>query len=294
MHEVQARSILSGAMAGGNGMNVYRGCTHGCIYCDTRSTCYGFTHAFEDVAVKVGAPQLLERALRSKRKKCMIGSGSMCDPYQPCEEQYRITRQCLEIIDRYEFGATVLTKSDRVLRDLDLLEDIHRKAKAVVQMTLTTADEELCRILEPGVSTTRERYLALKQFQARGIPTVVWLCPILPWINDTRENISRILDYCIDAGVHGVVHFGMGMTLREGSREYFYSQLQRHFPGLRERYIRTFGNAYELLSPDAAELEALFLEKCRAAGIETDTGVLFRYLSELPERYEQMSLDEFL
>ncbi|MDE7233308.1 MAG: radical SAM protein, partial [Lachnospiraceae bacterium] len=224
MHFVDAKGILSSQ----NGMNLYRGCTHGCIYCDSRSACYQFTHAFEDIEVKQNAPALLERALRSKRKKCMIGTGAMCDPYMHCEEELQLTRKCLELIDRYGFGVTVQTKSDRILRDLDLLTGIQRKAKCVVQMTLTTYDEELCRIVEPQVCTTRRRYEVLKIMQENGIPTVVWLSPILPYINDTRENIQGILEYCRDAGVYGIICFGMGMTLRQGDREYYYAALDRH------------------------------------------------------------------
>lgn len=132
-------------------MNIYRGCSHGCIYCDSRSRCYQFKHAFEDIEVKQNAPELLEAALKSKRKKCMIGTGSMSDPYMHCEEHLRLTRKCLEIILRYGFGATVITKSDRILRDIDLLEEINRESRCVVQMTLTTFDDDLCRILEPNV-----------------------------------------------------------------------------------------------------------------------------------------------
>lgn len=294
MHFADAKAILTGSLAGGNGMNVYRGCSHGCIYCDSRSRCYGFTHAFEDIEVKQNAPELLERALRAKRKRCMIGSGSMCDPYMPCEKELQITRKCLELIRRYGFGATVLTKSTLVLRDIDLLAEIHQKAKAVVQMTLTTCDEDLCRIVEPNVSTTRERFLALKQFHERKVPTIVWLSPILPFINDTDDNLGGILDYCIDAGVYGIVCFDMGMTLRDGDREYFYAALDKHFPGMKERYIREFGNAYQIRSPRAEHLSELFHKRCREHGIVTDTNVLFAYMSDLPERYEQMTFEDYM
>ena len=184
MHYTTVKTILSPK----NGINLYRGCTHGCIYCDARSKCYVFTHRFEDVEVKQNAPVLLEKALKSKRKKCMIGTGSMCDPYMHCEEEIGITRKCLETIERYGFGVTVHTKSARILRDLELLKSINKKSKAVVQMTLTTADEKLCKILEPNVSTTKERFETLKILRDNGIPTVVWLCPILPFINDTYRR----------------------------------------------------------------------------------------------------------
>lgn len=283
---VDAKHILSA----NNGMNLYRGCQHGCIYCDVRSKCYQINHIFEDIEVKRNAPRLLESALKAKRRPCMIGTGAMSDPYIPLEMELGLTRRCLEIIEKHGFGVTLLTKSNRVLRDLELLERINRKAKAVVQMTMTTFDEDLCRILEPNVSTTRQRYEALKEFQAAGIPTVVWLCPLVPFLNDTPENLLGILDYCQDAGVRGIVNFGMGLTLREGNREYFYKKLDGHFPGLKEHYIRTYGNAYELPSPHARELEGLFREECRRRGIWADNDRIFRYLNTLEEKQEQLSL----
>lgn len=286
MHFVEAKGILSAQ----NGMNLYRGCTHGCIYCDSRSKCYQFTHPFEDIEVKENAPRLLENALRSRRKKCMIGTGAMCDPYMHCEEQLQLTRRCLEIIERYEFGLAIQTKSDRILRDLDLLKSIHEKAKCVVQMTLTTYDEDLCRILEPNVCTTKERVRALEIFRDNGIPTVVWLSPILPFINDTEENIQGILQYCVRAKVRGIICFGMGVTLREGDREYYYAALDKHFPGLKERYQRRYGHAYEVPSDKSAELMELFRRMCRQHGILSDVEECFAYLKEFPQRYEQMSL----
>jgi len=286
MHFVQAKSILSTH----NGMNLYRGCTHGCIYCDSRSTCYGFTHAFEDIEVKENAPALLEQALKSKRKRCMIGTGAMCDPYLHAEERLLLTRRCLEIIDRYEFGVALQTKSARVLRDLDLLASINRKAKAVVQMTLTTYDEALCSIVEPNVSTTRERFEALMKFREAGIPTVVWLCPILPFLNDTEDNLRGILSYCIQAGVKGVICFDMGLTLREGDREYYYAALDRHFPGLKEQYIAAYGNAYELPSPRSAALWEIFRKTCEENGILCRPEDCFAYLHTFPEEDNQLSL----
>lgn len=286
MHFVNAKSILSAQ----NGMNLYRGCTHGCIYCDSRSTCYNFSHAFEDIEVKQNAPELLEQTLRSKRRKCMIGTGAMCDPYMHCEEELRLTRRCLEIIDRHGFGLAIQTKSTRILHDLDLLRSINEQSKCVVQMTMTTYDEDLCRIVEPNVSTTRERFEALEIFRDNGIPTIVWLTPILPYLNDTRENIEGILDYCIRAKVKGIICFNMGLTLREGDREYYYAALDRHFPGLKERYIRRYGNAYELPSQRNAELMALLRKTCDAHGIMHDMDSCFQYLHEFPEPYEQLTL----
>ena len=286
MHFVEAKGILSS----NNGMNIYRGCTHGCIYCDSRSKCYGFTHEFEDIEVKINAPQLLEKALKSKRKKCMIGTGAMCDPYLHIEENLKLTRKCLELIDQYEYGVAVQTKSTRVLRDMDLLKSINDKTKAVVQMTMTTYDETLCKILEPNVSTTKERFKALLQFKEAGIPSIVWLTPILPFINDTEENIRGILEYCVKAGVKGIICFGMGVTLRDGDREYFYKALDKHFPGVKNKYIRTYGNAYDIPSPNNEKLLEIFKEVCVKNGMIYQIKECFQYLHEFPQKYEQMSL----
>lgn len=286
MHFVKAQGILSAH----NGMNLYRGCQHGCIYCDARSRCYQMGHAFEDIAVKENAIELLEAALKRKRRPCMIGTGAMSDPYIPLESRLQMTRKALELIDKYGFGVAIQTKSDRILRDMDLLQSINSRTKAVVQMTLTTHDETLCRILEPNVSTTGERVAALRQFRDAGIPTVVWLCPILPFLNDTPENIRGILDNCVEAGVKGILHFGMGLTLREGNREYFYAQLDRHFPGLKEQYIRTYGNAYEIPSQRRRELLKLFHDTCARYGIWHDNSQIFRYLGQFEEKTQQMSL----
>ena len=286
MHYVQAKSILSAQ----NGMNLYRGCQHGCIYCDSRSLCYQMNHPFEDIEVKENALPLLEKALKAKRKKCMIGTGAMSDPYIPLEERLNLTRGALELIRRYGFGVAIQTKSPRILRDLELLKDINDQGKAVVQMTLTTFDEKLCRIVEPGVGTTRERVEALMKFREAGVPTVVWLCPVLPWLNDTPENLLGILESCRAAGVKGILHFGMGLTLRDGDREYYYAALDRHFPGLKRRYIETYANAYMLPSPRSRELEALFQEKCEQYGIWHDNDRIFSYMMTFEEKDQQLSL----
>lgn len=289
MHFVNAKTLLSAA----NGMNIYRGCTHGCIYCDSRSACYRITHPFEDIEVKQNAPVLLETALRKKRKRCMIGTGSMCDPYMHCEKELELTRQCLGIIHRYGFGAAIQTKSDLILRDLDLLTAINNQSKCVVQITLTTADESLCRIIEPNVCTTHRRWQVLKEMQKAGIPTVVWLSPILPFINDTRENLRRILDYCMDAGVKGIICFGFGVTLREGDREYFYQALDTHFPGLKQQYIQKYGLTYECASSKNRELMQMLRKECSKHGVMCDPDEVFSYLHAFPQEKiegEQLSM----
>lgn len=288
MHFVKAKGILSPK----NGMNLYRGCSHGCIYCDSRSKCYHMEHAFEDIEVKENAIELLENALKHKRKKCMIGTGSMTDPYIPLETEIGNVRKALSLIYEYGFGFTVITKSARILRDLDLLQKINERAKCVVQMTLTTYDEALCKKIEPNVSTTRERFEVLKQLRDAGIPTVVWLSPILPFINDTEDNISGILDMCIEAKVYGIICFGMGLTLREGNREYFYEQLDRLFPQLKKKYIQAYGNQYVIESPNNNRLMELFYQKCSKSGIVHNNEQIFQYLHTFEEKdsAQQLSL----
>ena len=289
MHFVDAKGILTGN-SGYYGMNIYRGCSHGCIYCDSRSKCYQFTHPFEDIEVKRNAPELLEIALRSKRKRCMIGTGAMSDPYMHCEEELRLTRKCLEIIRKYGFGAAIQTKSDRILQDIDLLDEINRSAKCVVQITLTTYDDDLCSILEPNVCNTKRRIEVLEKMQERGIPTIVWLTPILPFINDTEENIISIMNECVRTGVKGIIDFGMGLTLREGDREYYYAALDKHFPGMKQRYIRTYGNSYELPSPNAKELTSIYKRICRDNSMMSTPEECFSYMRELPEKNSQISI----
>ena len=269
MHFVEAKGILS-ANGGYNGMNIYRGCSHGCIYCDSRSTCYQFSHPFEDIEVKQNAPQLLEKALQSRRRQCMISTGSMSDPYMPCEKSLRLTRKCLQVIKKYGFGAAILTKSDLIMDDIDLLDEINRKARCVVQMTLTTYDDKLCSILEPHVCNTRRRIEVLEKMKERGIDTIV-------------------LNECVRIGVKGVINYGMGMTLREGDREYYYAALDKYFLGMKEKYIRTYGNAYELQSPRAKELMKLMKDICSANGIIYTPEECFRFMNDFPQKNVQLS-----
>ena len=289
MHFVEAKGILTNNN-GFCGMNIYRGCTHGCIYCDSRSTCYNFSHPFEDIEVKQNAPELLEKTLKAKRKKCVIGTGAMSDPYMHCEEELRLTRKCLKIVLKYGFGIAIQTKSDRILQDIDLLDRINQNTKCVVQMTLTTFDDKLCKIIEPNVCTTIRRLEVLEEMHKRGIPSVVWLTPILPFINDTEENIKSILESCAKVGVKGIICFDMGLTLREGDREYYYAALDKHFPGLKRKYIETYGNAYNLPSPNAKSLMALFQTFCKKINMLYRPKDCFQFLNEFPEKYKQLTL----
>lgn len=286
MHFVKVKGILSS----NNGMNLYRGCTHGCIYCDSRSKCYQINHLFEDIEVKENSLELLETALIHKRKKCMIGTGSMSDPYMPLENSIMYTRKALEIIYKYGFGVSLITKSNLILRDLDILKKINERAKVVVSITLTTYDETLCKILEPNVCTTKERFEVLKVLNENGIKTIVWLDPILPFINDTVENLEGIMNYCIEAHVYGIMCFGFGLTLREGNREYFYQNLDQNFKGLKEKYIKYYGDNYMVNSFNNDKLMKIFKDKCIKNNIECDCGKLFKYMIELDEDKVQLKL----
>lgn len=286
MHYKEYKAILSPQ----NGMNIYRGCTHGCIYCDSRSKCYQMQHDFEDIEIKTDAPKMLEAELRKKRKKGMIGTGAMTDSYMPLEAKVQYTRGCLEVIEKYGFGLAIQTKSNLILRDLDLLRSINEKAKCVVQMTLTTYDEQLCKKLEPNVSTTRERWEVLEKMQENGIPTVVWFCPLLPFVNDTEENLRGILSYCIKAKVWGVLNFGIGLTLREGDREYYYAALDRYFPGLKEKYQQKYGNSYSVTSDNNKQLMEIYYRECRKHNIICNNDEIFKFLRTFPEKNGQLSL----
>lgn len=280
MHFVQAKSLLSSK----NGMNLYRGCTHGCIYCDSRSKIYNMNHDFEDIEVKQNSLELLKKALKSKKEKCMIGTGSMTDPYIPLESKLEFVRNSLKLIYRYGFGFTCITKSDLILRDLDLLKKINEKAKTVVQITLTTADEDLCRKIEPNVCTTKRRVEVLKKLNDADIPTVVWLTPFLPYINDTEENINELLDYCIETNVKGIICFNIGLTLRDGNRQYFYKKLDESFPGLKNRYIEKYGSNYVLESENNRQLMDLFYKKTAENNILNKPDDVFRYLRDFPNK----------
>ena len=218
----------------------------------------------------------------------MIKTGAMSDPYIHLEEKLLQTRKCLEIISKYGFGVSVQTKSSRILRDIDLLKEINEKSKCVVEITITTYDDELCKILEPAVSTSSERFEVLQKLKDAGIPTIVWLSPILPFINDTEENITRIVEKCSEIGVHGMMFFNAGVTMREGNREYFYEKLDKYFPNLKEKYQKTYGNNYILKSPNNNKLGDLFYKLCKEKNMMCNSEEIFKYLSEFP--YDSSSL----
>ena len=291
MHFKNVKSILSPQ----NGMNLFRGCEHGCIYCDSRSKCYRIDHLFEDIEVKENALELLDSTLKKRKQKAMIGTGSMSDPYTPSEKALEYTRKALELIYKHGFGITLITKSNLILRDIELLESINQKAKTVVQITLTTFDDELCRKIEENVCPTSQRLKILEEMQKRNIPTVVWLCPILPFINDTEENLINILLACKKFDVKGIINFGFGLTLREGNREYFYQKLEKNFPGqgLFSMYNKYFRDSYICNSPNNNKLQKIFHQFCHDNNILHNNDDIFTYLNTFPKEKIHKDFLEF-
>lgn len=241
-------------------MNLYRGCSHGCIYCDSRSACYQIDR-FDTVRAKADAVAMLEAELRSKRTTGVITMGSMSDPYNPHEEQLQHTRQALELIRKYRFGAAFTTKSALCRRDAEILAEIARHAPVCARLTVTCADDALCRKIEPHVSLSSERFQAISALAGKDVFCGVWLNPVLPYLTDSEENIRQIVRMTADHGGRFVVCF-FGMTLRTGNREYFFNALERDFPGVRNKYLQQYGNAYELVAPESQRLYDVFREEC--------------------------------
>lgn len=246
-------------------MNLYRGCCHGCIYCDSRSLCYHLDR-FDTVRPKENALALLEKELRAKRRTGVITMGAMSDPYNPLEKELCLTRGALELMLRYGFGASFTTKSSLCARDADVLSAISRRAPVRVQLTVTCAEDDLCRRIEPNVSPTSERLRAIRTLSDAGVYTGIWLNPVLPFITDTEENIVATLRLASKAGARFAVCF-FGMTLRSGNREYYFDALERDFPGVRAKYLSTFGNAYECAAPNAQRLYEVFKQECQRLGL---------------------------
>jgi DNA repair photolyase len=247
-------------------MNLYRGCLHQCIYCDSRSVCYQIGN-FADIQVKTNAVELLRDELSRKRIKGTIGTGSMNDPYMPIEEKRRLTRRALEVIAEQRFPVHILTKSNLVLRDIDILQHI-RQVYAAVSFTITTSDDRLGKKLEPGASLVSERLRAMKAFAEEGIYTGAIMMPILPFLEDDEENITQIVKLAHEHGARYIIP-AFGMTLRTGSRDYYYEKLDRLFPGVREKYERKFGLQYHCTANNADKLDRLFRNLCIEYGIAT-------------------------
>jgi DNA repair photolyase len=263
-------------------MNLYRGCRHGCIYCDTRSECYGIND-ISNISVKKNALDLLVKELsRKKKNRATIGTGSMNDPYMPIEKDLQMTRRALQIIANEKFPVHVITKSNLIERDADILQDIS-KVYAAVSFTITTTDDTLSQKIEPHAPPSSERFKAMRLLAEKGIYTGVTLMPVLPFINDTQENITAIVQQAKEAGASFILPM-FGLTLRKGSREYFYKALDNDFAGLREKYQARFREQYECFSPDYKALMSTFNEQCNKLGIDR------RMRFYRPKVYEQQSL----
>ncbi|MCL2618637.1 MAG: radical SAM protein [Defluviitaleaceae bacterium] len=246
-------------------MNIYRGCPHGCIYCDSRSDCYR-NFDFGTVKAKADALRIIRNELRRKVRTGVIATGAMSDPYNPHEQELRLSRNALELINAFGFGVSIATKSPLAARDADILQDIKAHSPAMVMFSVTTADDKLCKLLEPDVACSSERFDALEQLACAGIFCGVLMMPILPFINDTPENITGILHRAKDAGA-AFVYPSFGVSLRSGNREYFYHHLDSHFPGLRQMYASRYGNMYQCHSPHNRKLWATFMSTCEQLGL---------------------------
>jgi len=271
MRFIEAKKLLSSWSSGegwfGNnyGMNIYKGCSHGCIYCDSRSECYRVDN-FDEVRAKENTLGMLEKELRSKRKKGIIATGAMSDPYNPFEAKYKLTRGALELIDRYGFGASLLTKSDLVVRDIDVLTKIKKHSPVMVKFTITTYDDALCKKVEPKVAVTSRRLKALRELSRAGIFTGVMMWPLLPFINDTEENVKNIITAAAESGADFVVPY-FGVTLRQNQRLYFYQQLDKLFPGVKQKYISSYKDNYECRCSNQEKLSQLLAAECRRHGL---------------------------
>lgn len=269
MEFIKANTLLSGYVENNNwfgtnyNMNIYKGCCHGCIYCDSRSECYGVVD-FDRVRAKADSTLLIRKELKSKRNNGIIGTGSMSDPYNPFEKSFKLTRASLDEIDKNGFGVAIITKSNLIKRDIDILKKIKTHSPVLIKITITTFDDELCKKIEPNVAVSSERFKIIKELSDNGIYAGILLMPILPFINDTKENIINIVRKAHECGAKFIFTYGMGLTLRGNQREHYYEKLLRTFPegGLPKKYIETYGNSYECSSPRANELWKVLKDEC--------------------------------
>ncbi len=296
MQTIPAKTIVSsyresGWFSSNFNMNIYKGCCHGCIYCDSRSDCYHVEN-FDEVRAKYDALAIIENDLKAKRKTGIIITGSMSDAYNPFEKQYELTRGALKLTDQYGFGIIIDTKSDLVLRDIDLLLSIKKHSPVVVNFTITTADDDLCRKIERNVCLTSNRLAAIKTLSDAGIQCGVLLMPILPYINDTEENIFNIVYRAKAAGAQWLYNGydgSFGVTLRQNQREYFFNWLDKLFPTTKQKYVETYGQSYSCNSPNAAKLWTLFQAECNKLGLKYHMSDIVTLINS-EYRYDQLSL----
>lgn len=271
MDFIPAKTLVSGYRENNNwfgnnyNLNIYKGCCHGCIYCDSRSECYHIDN-FDEVRAKENALTLIYRDIKSKRKTGVVGTGAMSDPYNPFEKKYELTRGALELINTYGFGISIATKSDLVTRDIDLLQRIKQHSPVLIKITITTCDDELCKKIEPGVVASSKRFAAIKQLSDNGIFAGVLMMPILPYIEDSEENIRGIIHKAHESGAK-FIYPSFGVTLRQNQREWYFEKLDKLFPRLKEKYIKAYGNSYECHSPNAKQLMSITKQECERLGL---------------------------
>jgi DNA repair photolyase len=246
-------------------MNIYRGCSHGCIYCDSRSLCYKIEN-FDQIRAKQDALRIIRDDLVKKRKKGVVATGAMSDPYNPLEKEHKLTRNALELLNAYRFGAAIATKSRLIVRDITILKDIQVHSPVLVKMTVTTNDDTLCRIIEPDAPLSSERFSAVKELSDNGVYTGILMMPVLPFIEDTEENITNIVHKAKENGAK-FIYPAIGMTLRAGNREHYYEKLDNHFPGIKEEYIQRYGERYKCTAPRVKRLWNIFTRECQRLGL---------------------------
>ena len=292
MELLEAKTILSKVNYGDAwygvdyNMNLYRGCPHGCIYCDSRSKCYGIEN-FDNVRSKFNAIAILEKEIRSKRNKGVIGMGAMSDPYNPLEKNYEITRDALKLISKYNFGVSIETKSDLILRDLDLLKEINEKNNVIVKVTITTTNDMLSSIIEPNVCNSSRRFEVIKKLSSNGIFVGIMMNPVLPFITDTEENIKEMV-YLAHLNGAKFIHTYMNVTLRENQRDYYYDALDKNFGDLKFKYIRKYGGKYNCPAQNAKRLYQVFTDECDKYGILYNmSDIIKEYKKEV---FEQIKL----
>lgn len=268
-------------------MNIYRGCNHGCIYCDSRCDCYR-VQEFDKVKAKENALEIIRDDLRRKINKGVICTGAMSDPYNSFEKELLLTRHALELIGAFEFGVGVITKSTLVTRDIDVLQDIGSQAATMVKITITTADDVLAKIIEPGAPASSERFAALKELTDGGIFAGVLLMPLLPFIQDDEENLRDIVEKAAESGAK-FIYPRFGVTLRGNQKEFFYHHLDNKFPDVKKKYIQNYGNKIYCNSPNSRKLYSYFKKKCREHGILYDMDEIIKE-SRKGFVYEQMSI----
>ena len=249
-------------------MNIYRGCSHGCIYCDSRSLCYHIEN-FDQIRAKQDALRIIKNDLLKKRKRGVVAAGAMSDPYNPLEEEHKLTRNALELLNAYRFGSAITTKSRLIVRDINILKDIQVHSPVIVKITVTTNDDNLCKIIEPNAHLSSERFLALKELSDNGVYAGILMMPILPFIEDTEENIINIIHKTKENGGR-FIYPAIGMTLRAGNREYYYEKLDKHFPGIKEKYIQKYGERYQCTSPQVKRLWNIFVNECQKMELRYD------------------------